>query len=145
MWHRFYVCIIKVSFQLCGWIHQKPCRCLRLPALRLINCDADCALLVSLLLRCTSLTPAPSCDRFKLHIPYAGETLKCTWVKSSVMKQIVWADSVHFISSVVSLFFKMEEPLFDLLVIHYVQGNRHYVNNIRCKTYIHIYIYTRGS
>ncbi|RMC12511.1 hypothetical protein DUI87_10030 [Hirundo rustica rustica] len=26
--------------------------------------------------RCTSLTPGPSCDRFKLHIPYAGETLK---------------------------------------------------------------------
>lgn len=26
---------------------------------------------------CTSLTPGPSCDRFKLHIPYAGETLKC--------------------------------------------------------------------
>ncbi|XP_046900833.1 BRISC and BRCA1-A complex member 2 isoform X2 [Hypomesus transpacificus] len=25
---------------------------------------------------CTSLTPAPCCDRFKLHIPYAGETLK---------------------------------------------------------------------
>ncbi|KAK2535690.1 Bre [Columba guinea] len=25
---------------------------------------------------CTSLTPGPSCDRFKLHIPYAGETLK---------------------------------------------------------------------
>ncbi|XP_067883827.1 BRISC and BRCA1-A complex member 2 isoform X2 [Heterodontus francisci] len=25
---------------------------------------------------CTSLTPGPCCDRFKLHIPYAGETLK---------------------------------------------------------------------
>ncbi|EDL37386.1 brain and reproductive organ-expressed protein, isoform CRA_c, partial [Mus musculus] len=25
---------------------------------------------------CTSLTPGPNCDRFKLHIPYAGETLK---------------------------------------------------------------------
>ncbi|KAL8185596.1 UNVERIFIED_CONTAM: hypothetical protein K2H54_055496 [Gekko kuhli] len=25
---------------------------------------------------CTSLTLGPSCDRFKLHIPYAGETLK---------------------------------------------------------------------
>uniref|UniRef100_A0A671KBX4 BRISC and BRCA1-A complex member 2 n=1 Tax=Sinocyclocheilus anshuiensis TaxID=1608454 RepID=A0A671KBX4_9TELE len=25
---------------------------------------------------CTSLMPGPCCDRFKLHIPYAGETLK---------------------------------------------------------------------
>ncbi|CAL8293935.1 unnamed protein product, partial [Arctogadus glacialis] len=25
---------------------------------------------------CTTLTPGPCCDRFKLHIPYAGETLK---------------------------------------------------------------------
>lgn len=34
--------------------------------------------------RCTSLTPGPSCDRFKLHIPYAGETLKCKY--HSLMK-----------------------------------------------------------
>ncbi|CAJ0925312.1 unnamed protein product [Ranitomeya imitator] len=39
--------------------------------------STSCLRITDLKSGCTSLTPGPSCDRFKLHIPYAGETLKC--------------------------------------------------------------------
>ncbi|KAF1509826.1 BRISC and BRCA1-A complex member 2, partial [Eudyptula albosignata] len=43
-----------------------------------VGLDAtNCLRITDLKSGCTSLTPGPSCDRFKLHIPYAGETLKC--------------------------------------------------------------------
>ncbi|XP_073412435.1 BRISC and BRCA1-A complex member 2 isoform X5 [Dendrobates tinctorius] len=38
--------------------------------------STSCLRITDLKSGCTSLTPGPSCDRFKLHIPYAGETLK---------------------------------------------------------------------
>lgn len=38
--------------------------------------STNCLRVTDLKTGCTSLTPAPCCDRFKLHIPYAGETLK---------------------------------------------------------------------
>ncbi|XP_069464827.1 BRISC and BRCA1-A complex member 2 isoform X3 [Ambystoma mexicanum] len=38
--------------------------------------STNCLRITDLKSGCTSLTPGPSCDRFKLHIPYAGETLK---------------------------------------------------------------------
>lgn len=38
--------------------------------------SSNCLRVTDLKTGCTSLTPAPCCDRFKLHIPYAGETLK---------------------------------------------------------------------
>ncbi|XP_015476205.1 BRISC and BRCA1-A complex member 2 isoform X3 [Parus major] len=42
-----------------------------------VGLDAtNCLRITDLKSGCTSLTPGPSCDRFKLHIPYAGETLK---------------------------------------------------------------------
>ena len=41
-----------------------------------VGLDAtNCLRITDLKSGCTSLTPGPSCDRFKLHIPYAGETL----------------------------------------------------------------------
>uniref|UniRef100_A0A2K6EY05 BRISC and BRCA1-A complex member 2 n=1 Tax=Propithecus coquereli TaxID=379532 RepID=A0A2K6EY05_PROCO len=43
-----------------------------------VGLDAtNCLRITDLKSGCTSLTPGPNCDRFKLHIPYAGETLKC--------------------------------------------------------------------
>ncbi|MEQ2281154.1 BRISC and BRCA1-A complex member 2 [Ameca splendens] len=39
--------------------------------------STNCLRVTDLKTGCTSLTPGPCCDRFKLHIPYAGETLKC--------------------------------------------------------------------
>lgn len=45
--------------------------------------------------RCTSLTPGPSCDRFKLHIPYAGETLKCKY-NSLLMAALHQQDVILF-------------------------------------------------
>ncbi|XP_060042757.1 BRISC and BRCA1-A complex member 2 isoform X3 [Erinaceus europaeus] len=42
-----------------------------------VGLDAtNCLRITDLKSGCTSLTPGPNCDRFKLHIPYAGETLK---------------------------------------------------------------------
>ncbi|XP_077197689.1 BRISC and BRCA1-A complex member 2 isoform X3 [Paroedura picta] len=42
-----------------------------------VGLDAtNCLRITDLKSGCTSLTLGPSCDRFKLHIPYAGETLK---------------------------------------------------------------------
>ncbi|XP_064412653.1 BRISC and BRCA1-A complex member 2 isoform X2 [Latimeria chalumnae] len=42
-----------------------------------VGLDAtNCLRITDLKSGCTSLTPGPCCDRFKLHIPYAGETLK---------------------------------------------------------------------
>ncbi|CAM4539405.1 unnamed protein product [Caretta caretta] len=42
-----------------------------------VGLDAtNCLRITDLKSGCTSLMPGPSCDRFKLHIPYAGETLK---------------------------------------------------------------------
>ncbi|XP_068928213.1 BRISC and BRCA1-A complex member 2 isoform X6 [Petaurus breviceps papuanus] len=42
-----------------------------------VGLDAtNCLRITDLKSGCTSLTTGPSCDRFKLHIPYAGETLK---------------------------------------------------------------------
>uniref|UniRef100_A0A3B3ZRS0 BRISC and BRCA1-A complex member 2 n=1 Tax=Periophthalmus magnuspinnatus TaxID=409849 RepID=A0A3B3ZRS0_9GOBI len=38
--------------------------------------STNCLRVTDLKTGCTSLTPGPCCDRFKLHIPYAGETLK---------------------------------------------------------------------
>ncbi|XP_061551717.1 BRISC and BRCA1-A complex member 2 isoform X1 [Phycodurus eques] len=38
--------------------------------------STNCLRVTDLKTGCSSLTPGPSCDRFKLHIPYAGETLK---------------------------------------------------------------------
>uniref|UniRef100_A0AAR2JG10 BRISC and BRCA1-A complex member 2 n=1 Tax=Pygocentrus nattereri TaxID=42514 RepID=A0AAR2JG10_PYGNA len=38
--------------------------------------STNCLRITDLKTGCTSLTPGPCCDRFKLHIPYAGETLK---------------------------------------------------------------------
>ncbi|TSM77412.1 BRISC and BRCA1-A complex member 2 [Bagarius yarrelli] len=38
--------------------------------------STNCLRITDLKSGCTSLTPGPCCDRFKLHIPYAGETLK---------------------------------------------------------------------
>ncbi|KAF5896222.1 BRISC and BRCA1-A complex member 2, partial [Clarias magur] len=38
--------------------------------------STNCLRVTDLKSGCTSLTPGPCCDRFKLHIPYAGETLK---------------------------------------------------------------------
>uniref|UniRef100_A0A8D3BN67 BRISC and BRCA1-A complex member 2 n=1 Tax=Scophthalmus maximus TaxID=52904 RepID=A0A8D3BN67_SCOMX len=38
--------------------------------------STSCLRVTDLKTGCTSLTPGPCCDRFKLHIPYAGETLK---------------------------------------------------------------------
>ncbi|KAG8431939.1 hypothetical protein GDO86_019171 [Hymenochirus boettgeri] len=38
--------------------------------------STSCLRVTDLKSGCASLTPGPSCDRFKLHIPYAGETLK---------------------------------------------------------------------
>uniref|UniRef100_A0AAY4AG27 BRISC and BRCA1-A complex member 2 n=1 Tax=Denticeps clupeoides TaxID=299321 RepID=A0AAY4AG27_9TELE len=38
--------------------------------------STNCLRISDLKTGCTSLTPGPCCDRFKLHIPYAGETLK---------------------------------------------------------------------
>uniref|UniRef100_A0A3Q3GCD6 BRISC and BRCA1-A complex member 2 n=1 Tax=Labrus bergylta TaxID=56723 RepID=A0A3Q3GCD6_9LABR len=38
--------------------------------------STNCLRVTDLKTGCTTLTPGPSCDRFKLHIPYAGETLK---------------------------------------------------------------------
>ena len=46
--------------------------------------------LLTPMFRCTSLTPGPCCDRFKLHIPYAGETLKCKWHHSPICLFIKW-------------------------------------------------------
>ncbi|TNN47653.1 BRCA1-A complex subunit BRE [Liparis tanakae] len=39
--------------------------------------STNCLRVTDLKTGCTSLTAGPCCDRFKLHIPYAGETLKC--------------------------------------------------------------------
>ncbi|KAF7655779.1 hypothetical protein LDENG_00051040, partial [Lucifuga dentata] len=38
--------------------------------------STNCLRVTDLKTGCTTLTPGPCCDRFKLHIPYAGETLK---------------------------------------------------------------------
>uniref|UniRef100_A0A8C5DJ40 BRISC and BRCA1-A complex member 2 n=1 Tax=Gouania willdenowi TaxID=441366 RepID=A0A8C5DJ40_GOUWI len=38
--------------------------------------STNCLRVTDLKTGCSSLTPGPCCDRFKLHIPYAGETLK---------------------------------------------------------------------
>uniref|UniRef100_A0A9J7ZCZ9 BRISC and BRCA1-A complex member 2 n=1 Tax=Cyprinus carpio carpio TaxID=630221 RepID=A0A9J7ZCZ9_CYPCA len=38
--------------------------------------SSSCLRITDLKSGCTSLMPGPCCDRFKLHIPYAGETLK---------------------------------------------------------------------
>ncbi|XP_016391055.1 BRCA1-A complex subunit BRE-like isoform X2 [Sinocyclocheilus rhinocerous] len=38
--------------------------------------SSSCLRITDLKSGCTSLVPGPCCDRFKLHIPYAGETLK---------------------------------------------------------------------
>ncbi|KPP77489.1 hypothetical protein Z043_103087 [Scleropages formosus] len=38
--------------------------------------SSSCLRITDLKTGCTTLTPGPCCDRFKLHIPYAGETLK---------------------------------------------------------------------
>ncbi|MGH0136132.1 UNVERIFIED_CONTAM: hypothetical protein FKN15_009772 [Acipenser sinensis] len=38
--------------------------------------STSCLRITDLKSGCTSLTAGPCCDRFKLHIPYAGETLK---------------------------------------------------------------------
>ncbi|KAM6973147.1 BRISC and BRCA1-A complex member 2 [Aplochiton taeniatus] len=38
--------------------------------------STNCLRITDLKTGCTSLTSGPCCDRFKLHIPYAGETLK---------------------------------------------------------------------
>ncbi|XP_056624755.1 BRISC and BRCA1-A complex member 2 isoform X1 [Triplophysa dalaica] len=57
------------------------------PELRLLLCtvirngrvgldSSNCLRITDLKSGCTSLMPGPSCDRFKIHIPYAGETLK---------------------------------------------------------------------
>ncbi|RXM30316.1 BRCA1-A complex subunit BRE [Acipenser ruthenus] len=49
--------------------------------------STSCLRITDLKSGCTSLTVGPCCDRFKLHIPYAGETLKCT-VKSVKVRYV---------------------------------------------------------
>uniref|UniRef100_A0A803K2I8 BRISC and BRCA1-A complex member 2 n=1 Tax=Xenopus tropicalis TaxID=8364 RepID=A0A803K2I8_XENTR len=50
--------------------------------------STSCLRITDLKSGCTSLTPGPSCDRFKLHIPYAGETLKWDIIFNAIYPEL---------------------------------------------------------